>query len=68
LYNFNLILYIPLTCTFVRVLSRSKEIPEMLAVAKQSGDVPTLDRPSLELSTHVKVPESEEATPEDDPS
>jgi hypothetical protein len=38
----------------------------MSARAEQSDSVPTTDRPNLELSTQVKLTESEEAIPEDD--
>ena len=51
-----------------RNVSRLEEAPNLSARGDNSDATPTPDRPTLELSTQVKVPGSEEMVSEDDPS
>jgi len=47
-------------------VARPAEAPSASAAADGFGSVPTPDRPSLALSTQVRVPESEVLFPEQD--
>lgn len=49
-------------------VSRLEKAPSLSAGADNLGGAPTSDRPSLVLSSQVKVPESEEVALKDDPS
>lgn len=63
-----LILTVPLNCVFGSSMTRSNEAPSASIGADGSGSVLTPDRPSLALSTQVRISKSEALLPEHDPS